>query len=128
MRGGVYVCGGLCSLYRPPSPPPRSPLIAGRSGGTRARRAGAAYRGATPRGARESTTRCRGRRRRGRPGSHLAMPRSCGGKEDVSGCVSRPPPPLDGPSPCYGIATDTGSPLCGRSQRQSLKRAWLSHC
>lgn len=126
---GVWmcVCAGLCPLHRPPSPPPGA-LSSPGGAGTRARRAGAAYRGATPRGARESTTRCRGRRRRGRPGSHPAVPRSCGGKENVSGCVSLPPSPLAGPSPCYRLATDTGSPLCDRSQRQSLKPAWLSHC
>lgn len=44
---------------------------------------GPPYRGATPRGAHGSMTRCHGRRRRGRPGSRHTAPPSCGGKRDT---------------------------------------------
>lgn len=51
---------------------------------------GAAYRGATPRGARGSRTRCRGRRRRGTPGSRPAVPQSCRAKRTQLASTARP--------------------------------------
>lgn len=41
---------------------------------------------------------------------------AAGAKRTCQGALSRPPPPLDGPSPCYHVATDAGSPLCDRSE------------
>lgn len=134
--GRVGECGGLCSFYRTPPPPlRRSRSVAGAStggGGERVRPAGAAYRGATPRGARGSTTRCRGRQRRGRPGSRPAVPRSCGGKEDTvrerapttttSASRPRPLPPhwyrqRHRPAPASSHPRPgTWSPLCARSK------------
>lgn len=125
---------------------PRSHFVAGdgvRAGGGDWL-AGAAYRGATPRGCRGSTTRCRGPRRRGRPGSRPAAPQSCRGKEDMmrehaptTTSASRPQPlslhwywqrhhsAPTGSHPCLG----DGSPLfpCSESQQPS-ELAAVSHC
>lgn len=62
---------------------------------------GPPYRGATPRGAHGSTTRCHGRRRRGRPGSRHAAPPSCGGKRDTVG--EHAPAPDSAPVPEHHI-------------------------
>lgn len=81
IRPQKYTCDA--QKARPGLPASFSASFSRRRRSQRGGRAGPAYRGATPRGARESTTQCRGQRRTGRPGSLPAAPRSCGAKRTL---------------------------------------------
>lgn len=94
-------------------------------------RSGAAYRGATPRGARGSTTRCRGRQRRGTPGSRPAAPQSCGAKRTPLVSTARPrhasvPPPAApsaGPLPALKESSHPVTIIRFQSERVCRGRA-----
>lgn len=95
---------------------------------------GAAYRGATPRGAHGSRTRCRGRRRRGTPGSHPAVPQSCRAKRTSLTSTARPchtsvPPsaaPNAGPLPVLKESSHCVTIIRFQSEWACWGRAWSS--
>lgn len=94
-------------------------------------RSGAAYRGATPRGARGSTTRCRGRQRRGTPGSRPSAPQSCRAKRTPLVSTARPrhasvPPPAApsaGPLPALKESSHPVTIIRFQSERVCRGRA-----